>query len=154
VRWDNADVNEFAVSSLKDDKANPTDVRHKTNSEINPWVKADMNTAQELLGIAIHPHADTTISKFKIETSVDDATYLRRKTVPYSLITVGAWNIILFPRPPTPARFLKITGLDATAKVISLNEIAVLILTESVINRRHRHVEYNPSNDCATLLNA
>lgn len=143
-----------AVTSMKDDKSNPTTLRHKTNSEVGAWVKADMGSAVEMLGVAVHFHADTDITSFKIETSADDSTYIRRKTVPYTLITEGAWNIILFPRPPLACRYLKITALDAGAKVISVNEIAVFVLTDSVINRRGYPVDYTPTTSCLTLLGA
>lgn len=144
----------YDVTSMKDNKSNPTALRHKSNSEVAPWVKADMASAVEMLGVAVHFHADTDITSFKIETSADDSTYIRRKTIPYTLITEGAWTIILFPRPPLACRYLKITGLDAGAKTISVNEIAVLVLTESVINRRHRIVEYTPTSNCLTLTGA
>jgi len=143
------------AASLKDDKANPTTKKWQSNSEIGPWFKADMNTAQELLGIAIHFHANTDILSLKIETSADDVTYLRRKTVPYTLITEGAWKIILFPRSKTTVRYVKVTGLDAGAKTLSVNEIAILVLTESVINRRGRLVNYSdPTVSCETLTGA
>ena len=152
---DNGTLINFVPSSMKDNKSSPTTLRHKTNSEVGPWVKADMNTAQELVGVAIHFHADTDITSFKIETDEnDDANYRRRKTVPYNLITEGAWNIILFPRPAKLARRLKITGLDAEPKIISINELAVLVLPTDEMDRRHGHIDYTPTNSCTTLLGA
>lgn len=144
-------ANKISAANVRDDKSNPTTNKHTTDSEVNPFIKVDMNTAQELLGVAIHFHSGTTVTSFKIETSAADVTYVRRKTVPYSLCTAGQWNIILFPRPPIASRYLKITGLDAGAKVLSVNEIAVLVLTESVINRRNRQIPYVPTDSCSTL---
>lgn len=146
---------QFEEAYLIDNKSSPTTLRHRTKSEVAPSVKVDMGSAQEMLGVGIHFHADTTITSFKIETDEnDDTNYRRRKTVPYSLITNNAWNIIFFPRPAVQARRLKITGLDASAKVLAINEIAVFVLSESVINRRHRHINYDPNIDCQSLTGA
>lgn len=145
----------YSATNVNQTKTTPTNERWQTSSsEINPSITVDMNTTQELLGVAIYPHSNTNITSFKIETSSDNVTFLRRKTLNYSSLTVGAYNFIYFPRPPTTSRYLKLTGLDASAKTFSLHKVVPLVLSESEINRRHRIITYTPSDTAASLTGA
>lgn len=124
----------------------------KSNEEINPNITFDTGSAQELLGLAWYANSNTTSTSFKIEADENDnSTFRRRKTLAISKLTNSAWNIIFFPRPAVQARRIKITGLDESAKVLSISEIKIFIMTESAINRRHRHITYEPT-DLATSL--
>lgn len=120
---------------------NDTTTRWESSSEVNPWVKLELSGAadKEPSGIAIYPHANTTVTQFKIQVSPDGSTWTDVRLVNVSDLTMAAWNYIRFNRGNQAFRYLRVYGNDGTAKVFAISELKVLVPTESQWNRRHGH---------------
>jgi len=108
-------------------------------SETNPFVTVDMGSALEIAAIALYRGASDTTTSIMIEVSPDDVTYTLVRTIDISLITTGQYSYIVINRQITAMRYIKITGLDATAQVISYAEIKVRVLTKDDFSMLHKH---------------
>lgn len=118
---------------------NSTSTKAETVSEVNPWVRVDISALAEPSAIAIYPHANTTATQIKIQTSPDGSTWTDSRLINVSALTMAAWNYIRLNRPIAQIRYLRIYGNDGSARVLAISEVKALIPTESQWNRRHGH---------------
>ncbi len=145
IAYRHADSSFPAESSVDDN----TTTRWKSNAEINPNIYADMNTSQNLCAIAIHPHANTTETEIKIQSSSDAAVWTDKRKITVSKLTNGAWNFIRMNI--VNARYLRIFGNSGVSKVLAENEIKVLTKTDAEINLNHGHLAISNSDTALDL---
>jgi hypothetical protein len=118
-----------------------------TSSETNPWLEADMGSTGEIDGVAIHLGSSNTVAEMLIQTSVDGVAWTTRRTITVSnVLTVSAWNYILFNRPTDNPRYIRAYGNDGGAAVLGINEMKVMRPTESVCNMRKGYGEISTTD--------
>ena len=146
--WDAVATTTEAEPDTIDDMArdDSTATLWKSTSEVAPAIYADMGSAVDIVGVAIWPHADTTVTEIKIRCSTDatfsDAENVR--TITYSNLTEGAYNYIRFNRLGSDRRYLQIIGTDAGSLILAINEIKVLRPT--TVTRDHTHLTISTSD--------
>ena len=129
-----------AGDSIDDDITN----RWESNVETNPNIYADMGSSTNICGIAIYPNANTTETEIKIQTSTDGSTWIDKRTITVSNLTVGSWNYIRIHC--STARYIRVYGNSGSSKVLAISEIKVLSKTDSQVNSSHGHLSISSSN--------
>jgi hypothetical protein len=135
-----------------------TATKWQSDNETNPAIYVDCGGSNvNLVGIAIHPHANSTVTEIKIRASTD-ATFTDSenvRTITWSDITEGSWNYIRFNA--VNARYLQIYGTDGGSAILSINEIKYLTKTDSELTQDyltktdseltqdHTHINIDPS---------
>ena len=113
-------------------------------SEANSFCTCDMGSNKNIVGIAIHKHANTTETEITIETSTDAISWTKKRTVTVSDLSAGAWE---FRRiPATLARYLRIFGNSGSSLVLAINEIKVLTKTDSELISDHSHLDISSTD--------
>lgn len=127
--------------------------RWESASEVNPWIRLELSTSadKEPSEIALWPHANTTATEIKIQTSPDAATWTDKRKITVSSLSMGAWNYIRFNRDIALIRYVRIYGNDGGAKVLAIGEFKLLIPTESNWNRRHGHLSISATDTTLSL---
>ncbi len=123
----------------------------QSTSSTNPNIYVDMGSVKDMVGVAIYPHANTTVTEIKIRASTD-ATFTdaeNTRVVAYAKLTAETWNFIRFSRLEEDRRYLQIYGTDSGAKILSIKEIKVLIPTN--IDRSHIHYDISTSDPTLAL---
>lgn len=139
---DNIQVFLSAAANAFDDNTGTT---WTSTSMIGPNAVSKVSSG-EAAAIAIYLHSDTTATQIKIQTSPDGFTWADARKINKSAMATGEWNYIRFNRATSQARYVRILGLDATAKVLAISEIKLLAPTESVWGRRHGHQKISTSD--------
>jgi hypothetical protein len=124
-----------------------TGSKWQSNNEVNPACYVDCGGSNvNLVGVAIHPHANSTVTEIKIRVDTDttftDTENVR--TITWSDITEGSWNYIRFNA--VNGRYLQIYGTDGGSTILSINEIKYLTKTDSELASDHTHINIDPSS--------
>lgn len=128
-----------------------TTTKLTTTSAIGSWIKGDYGSTSEICGVALYIGAGLTATEMKAEVSADDSTYYQMRTTLLTKFTVGAWQYWFWNRPVVAVRYVKITAVDATAKVLEFYRMKGLTLTESQINRRNSRKPVSSTNNALDL---
>ncbi|MCH7649454.1 MAG: hypothetical protein IIA83_12725 [Thaumarchaeota archaeon] len=128
---------------------NDTAKRAETNSENNPNYYFDMASSLFLCAIAIYPHANTTETEIKIQSSPDAAAWTDERKITVSKLTNGQWNYIRLNL--VSARYLRAYGNSGTAKILSYSEVKILTKTEAEIDLNHGHLAIDETDTTIDL---
>jgi hypothetical protein len=130
-----------------------TATNFQSNSEVNPWLRLELSSIadKEPAAIAIYPHANTTATQIKIQTSPDGSTWTDKRLLNVPTLSMAAWNYIRFNRDSAQVRYVRIYGNDGSAKALAISEVKVLVPTESQWNRRHSHIGISPIDAAVAL---
>lgn len=121
-----------------------TSTRWVSAAQANPWFSVDMGTLQNIGGIALNHSAATTESQLAIEVSSDAVAWTLMRTISTASLTNSAWNYVRFPI--RGARHVRVYGTSGASRVISANEVKVLIKTDTEIVRTHGHRIISPTD--------
>ena len=127
-------------------KDNSTATRLKTSSEVQAKCYWDLGSSVNVSAIALWSHSDTNATQVKIRgsdtTTFTDAGLVR--TINISALTHGQYNYIRFNLKTF--RYWEIIVTDATAKVLSINEIKFYAVTSEYRDANHGHTLIDSSS--------
>lgn len=138
--FDNVNISwteQFTASNVLDGS---TGTRWKSTSSNNPWIRADLTSARDIVALALNlDRANTTETQIQVQTSTDDINWTTRRTINVSDFTDGVWRYILLNRLEADARYVRIRGVSNNV-VLAIYEIKVRYgLTDTVMLRNHYH---------------
>ena len=134
-----------ASAVIDDDEA----TYHQTESEIGASVYADMNAVGNYGNLVIYPHANSSLTEFIIESSVDAVTWEKLRTVLWSAITEAAYNYITLP--VRQARYFRVKSNDAGAATLAIAVMKLNGMTDSALGVDHTHKEIVNTDTSLTL---
>lgn len=124
-----------------------TGTKLQTQSETNAWVLVSYNSPVNIAGLAIHPHANSTVTEVKIQTSLDGTTWTDKRTITWSNITEGAWNYIRFNLSYGTHVRVYSTG----SGILSINEMRAYTPDASKVASDHQHLEISATDTSLAL---
>ncbi|PBO85766.1 MAG: hypothetical protein COA77_02570 [Thaumarchaeota archaeon] len=144
--WNGINKTEMLAGSGSEVFDDSTGTKWNSNVETNPAVYIDLGSSKNILGVAIHLHADNTETEFKIrcsaDTSFSDAENVRTITV--SNLTAGAWKFIRFNLKYK--RYLQIYGSSGSSLVMAISEIKYLTMTDNDLKNDEGILEISSSD--------
>ena len=125
---------------------NNTSTKWTSSSESNPNIYVDMGSSIICSHIAFVTSSTSTAVTIQVQTSTDSITYTTVRTLlNANLVTNGTtYNFIRFNADD--ARYLRLRCSDATAKILSMNEIKVLTISTNTALVNHGHNTIDPSD--------
>ena len=124
----------FAVANIKDGN---TGTVWKTNSENNPFVYADMGSANNICALAWYHNSATTETTIKIQSSPDASAWTDERVILTSNLVASVYNYIRFN--VVNARYLRIYG-TGNSKILASAEIKVQTQTDNQLLTSHGHL--------------
>ena len=123
-----------------------TATKWTSSSESNPNIYVDMGSSIICSHIAFVTSSTSTAVTIQVQTSTDSITYTTVRTLlNANLVTNGTtYNFIRFNADD--ARYLRLRCSDATAKILSMNEIKVLTISTITALTNHGHDTIDPSD--------
>ena len=130
----------FAVANIKDGN---TGTVWKTNSENNPFVYADMGSANNICALAWYHNSATTETTIKIQSSPDASAWTDERVILTSNLVASVYNYIRFN--VVNARYLRIYG-TGNSKILASAEIKVQTQTDNQLLTSHGHLVISNSD--------
>ena len=130
----------FAVANIKDGN---TGTVWKTNSENNPFVYADMGSANNICALAWYHNSATTETTIKIQSSPDASAWTDERVILTSNLVASVYNYIRFN--VVNARYLRIYG-TGNSKILASAEIKVQTQTDNQLLISHGHLVISNSD--------
>jgi len=130
----------FAVANIKDGN---TGTVWKTNSENNPFVYADMGSANNICALAWYHNTATTETTIKIQSSPDASAWTDERVILTSNLVASVYNYIRFN--VVNARYLRIYG-TGNSKILASAEIKVQTQTDNQLLTSHGHLVISNSD--------
>jgi len=121
----------------------------KTKALANSNIYADMNSALNVVAVAIYGTSEMTETEIQIRTSTDAAAWTKFRTILTSKIIAGQWNYILLNA--VNARYIQVYGSSGSALAVAVAEIKVRTATESQITLGSRNKVIDNSDTALTL---
>ena len=121
----------------------------QSDDEVNPWIYVDMGSSTTTSNFGLYPHATTTETEIKIQSSSDAITWTDQRTITWSNLTEAAWNYIRFNL--VAARYWRIYGNSGNSRIMVITEIKVLdSVSDADVRNLHGHI---PISSTDTSLN-
>ena len=141
-------VNLVATNAVDDDTG--TLWANQNAGGTNPWIYVDNGSTGNFNGIAIYPSSISTETEIKIQLSATTVFSDDSRTITYSNLTNGSWNFIRFNNS-SGMRYARIYGSSGVSSRLAINEIKLLLFSDSEVGGEHGHLSISGTDTSLAL---